>query len=387
MKQQLIKNKLLSGNHKQRLKAKWSFIIPGSLLILGFILLSIYSLAGDNWAEVFATISMVMLSSFSVGALIGFIFGIPRTLQEDKTEGVKSNSNLEQLSDWLTKIIVGVGLVESKQVFELIGSLASKLSEGFSNSPMGYTIIGSTLVFYFFGGFFISYIWSRILLERIFQENIDTEKRISALEETKGSDNQLKELQFNYNKEEATEIIDKSLKENKSSKELSKIFSNVIGIAYEKLDYSTINELANAYDTKIQISAQTWSDIALANLNLYNTSRNKIYSDSVHLAIKRSIGLLHDYGIPLMVKIYLYLIEYTDGLEGQDSEQTTSAKVNIEEIVNDILSKNTITAYEAYSYMLRNDNTGFSGYNETFKKEFKSQYEALKDKYLKHLPS
>lgn len=149
MKQQLLKNELLSGNDTQQLRAKWSFIIPGALLILGFILLSIYSLAGDGWAEVFATISMVMLSSFSVGALIGFIFGIPRTLQEDKTEGVKSNSNLEQLSDWLTKIIVGVGLVESKQLFELIGSLAEKLSQGFSNSPMGYTIIGSTLVFYF----------------------------------------------------------------------------------------------------------------------------------------------------------------------------------------------------------------------------------------------
>lgn len=386
MKQQLLKNKLLSGNDTQQLKAKWSFIIPGALLILGFILLSIYSLAGDRWAEVFATISMVMLSSFSVGALIGFIFGIPRTLQEDKTEGVKSNSNLEQLSDWLTKIIVGVGLVESKQLFELIGSLAEKLSVGFSNSPMGYTIIGSTLVFYFFGGFFISYIWSRILLERIFKENLDTEKRILALEETKGSEDQLKDLKFNYNKEEAREIIEKSLKETKDSKKLSKDFSTIIGYAYEKYDYSTINELANEYDNRIQISAQTWSDIALANLNLYNTTGNKIYSDSVHLAIKRSIKIIDDYGIPQMVKIYLYLIEYTKGKENQNTEQIEIAKTEIEQIVKHIITKDTITAYEAYSYMLRNDNTGFSGYNATFRKDFEKQFTDLKEKYKQHLP-
>lgn len=76
---------------------------------------------------------------FSVGALIGFLFGIPRVLQQDvipvskpapsgvtatspTTESsidsysLKVNTNLEQISDWLTKIFVGLGLVQLQRV-------------------------------------------------------------------------------------------------------------------------------------------------------------------------------------------------------------------------------------------------------------------------------
>src|SRR5215831_2761083 len=59
-----------------------------------------------------------------LGALLGFVFGIPRTLQHDiapsPNPGIAEqdqiayqiNTNLEQISDWLTKIIIGVGLIE-----------------------------------------------------------------------------------------------------------------------------------------------------------------------------------------------------------------------------------------------------------------------------------
>ncbi len=371
---------------QKKLEAKWSFIIPGSLLIFGFVLLILYSIISEpHWTTVLSTLSMVMLASFSVGALIGFIFGIPRTLQENITEGVKSNSNLEQLSDWLTKIIVGVGLVESKEVFELIGGLAEKLSSGFTNAPLGYTIIGSTLIFYFFGGFFISYLWSRILLERIFMENMDTERRIAALEETKDIQDEINELQSNYSKENLKSIIDKSLAQVKDVKKQTNIFGKIIGIAYENLDYSSVNILANEYDTKLQISANTWSDIALANLNLYNTSHNKIYADGVNLACNRSIELLHNYGTPQMIKIYLNLVIYKKAKDENNTEKTTQIKNEIKVNIKNIKTLDTITAYEAYAYMLKNDTTIFGKYNELFRTDFKPEFETLKDRYLEHL--
>ncbi|RZS93419.1 hypothetical protein [Aquimarina brevivitae] len=370
----------------QKLRTKLSFIIPGALLILGFIILILYAISTGAWMTVLSTIAMVMLSSFSVGALIGFIFGIPRTLQENKTEGIVSNSNLEQLSDWLTKIIVGVGLVESKEVFGMVSFLAEKLSQGFTNASVGYTIVATTLIFYFFGGFFISYLWSRILLERIFQENLDTEKRISALEENKDAQDELNELQLEYNKENAFSVIEKSLKEIKDPKRLASIFDKVIGIAYEKLDYSTINELANQYNTKINISARTWADIALANLNLYNTTGSPIYSEGVLIASDQANKILKDYGIPAMIKIYLALVEYKKGKEINDENKVRKAQEEINNIIHHILSEGTIMAYEAYNYMLRNDNTSFSEFNQMFRTEFKEQFEALKMKYLQHLP-
>jgi hypothetical protein len=77
----------------------------------------------------------------SVGVLLGFLFGIPRTLQQElppsssppapaaspqSPERVFTganwsyqqtvNTNLEQISDWLTKILVGVGFTQLHQL-------------------------------------------------------------------------------------------------------------------------------------------------------------------------------------------------------------------------------------------------------------------------------
>jgi len=92
----------------------------------------------------------------SVGWLIGFLFGIPKVLQGDAAQSTATaasaqqgagagnaspgataaatraqrnkyqvNTNLEQISDWLTKIIVGLGLINLKQVPELIQRLSN----------------------------------------------------------------------------------------------------------------------------------------------------------------------------------------------------------------------------------------------------------------------
>ena len=368
------------------LEVRSSFYIPGILQILGFILLIIYSaFSSTHWSVVLTTTTMVMLASFSVGALVGFIFGIPRTLQEDVKKGVKANSNLEQLSDWLTKIIVGVGLVESKEVFQLVSGLAENLSQGFPDTQMGFTIILSTLIFYFFGGFFISYLWSRILLERIFQENLDTENRIVALEKTRDLQDEISELQSTYKKEKAKSIIEKSFDQTKDDKELANTFAKIVGTAYENADYSAINQWVKEYDKRIKIPAQTWSDAALANLNLYRNSLDQIYADSVEYACRRSIQALRDYGVPQMIRLYLQLINYKEATANQDQQKQDEARKSISAVIELILKNNAITAYEAYAYMQKNDVTSFKEYNEIFKTEFKAEYQKFKDKYLEHL--
>jgi hypothetical protein len=66
-----------------------------------------------------------------VGGLLGFLFGVPYTREGEQPAGTKDgqggqqksgsdalptsyrpNTSLEQISDWLTKILVGVGLVQ-----------------------------------------------------------------------------------------------------------------------------------------------------------------------------------------------------------------------------------------------------------------------------------
>jgi hypothetical protein len=64
---------------------------------------------GKDILEVFSVGVIVFAAAFAVGALVGFLFGIPRRLQR---EGLSApigpslvvNTNLEQIFDWLTKI-------------------------------------------------------------------------------------------------------------------------------------------------------------------------------------------------------------------------------------------------------------------------------------------
>src|SRR5262249_23262070 len=59
---------------------------------------------------------LVAGASFVSGCLVGFLFAIPRTVQGEEGSKVsgpsqqtqyRPNTNLEQISDWLTKILVG----------------------------------------------------------------------------------------------------------------------------------------------------------------------------------------------------------------------------------------------------------------------------------------
>jgi hypothetical protein len=111
--------------------------------------------------------SIVAVAAFAVGAIVGFLFGIPRQLQRDGAAapaqgGLLVNTNLEQISDWLTKIIVGVGLVQ-------VGSLASGLSSLADDVPLAgresdQAFALALIVYGLVDGFLIGYVWTRLEL-------------------------------------------------------------------------------------------------------------------------------------------------------------------------------------------------------------------------------
>jgi CheY-like chemotaxis protein len=110
--------------------------------------------------------SLYMVAAASLAAIIGLIFGVPRARADFKSqpsERYESNSNLEQISDWLTKLLVGAGLVELKSVPQLFSNVGSYLgagmeipnAEAFSVTAVAY---GSGV------GFGLGYLWARLLL-------------------------------------------------------------------------------------------------------------------------------------------------------------------------------------------------------------------------------
>ena len=114
---------------------------------------------------VLATSVAIAGASVTVGALLGFIFGVPRLLQSDDLDKgqlrILSNSNLEQISDWLTKILVGVGLVQIQNVPSALAQLGAILEPGLGSASSSAAFGVSTTLYCFVIGFVLMYMWTR----------------------------------------------------------------------------------------------------------------------------------------------------------------------------------------------------------------------------------
>lgn len=129
------------------------------------------------WAEwsTLAVAALVAGGAFLVGGLLGFLFGIPRSLagpeaaeERATTGGYRPNTNLEQISDWLTKILVGVGLVQFTTFAQHAGDLVTFLGPALGGDPLGESFAGATLVVYSVSGFLAFYLVTRLYLGRAF---------------------------------------------------------------------------------------------------------------------------------------------------------------------------------------------------------------------------
>jgi hypothetical protein len=86
--------------------------------------------------------------------------------QQQSQQGV--NTNLEEISDWLTKIIVGVSLVEAKKAQGILQQSAGFIAETLGGA--GQTSFAYGLMVYFsIAGFLGSYLLTRLYLQRAFQ--------------------------------------------------------------------------------------------------------------------------------------------------------------------------------------------------------------------------
>jgi hypothetical protein len=81
------------------------------------------------------------------------------------------NTNLEQISDWLTKIIVGVGLVELKQLPVRASDFAKYLTQAFG-TPTGVpdAFVFCVVVYFAVYGFLVGYLWARVKLTSVFSQ-------------------------------------------------------------------------------------------------------------------------------------------------------------------------------------------------------------------------
>jgi hypothetical protein len=117
----------------------------------------------------------------AAGALFGFIFAIPRTLDPASHAAVAGavsrdpvaatqavNTNLERISDWLTTLLIGATLVQIKDVVGWVGSLGQKLST--SGIAANASVVPIIVIYYFALAFLGVYLITRLYLASAFRD-------------------------------------------------------------------------------------------------------------------------------------------------------------------------------------------------------------------------
>jgi hypothetical protein len=168
----------------------WIIVIPG--LGLAGIVASLFYVSqipgGSRWTVFGTALAIAGASSFT-GGIVGFLFGIPRTVpvangSADSTR-YQGNTNLEQVSDWLSKIIVGVGLVQLGRLLPALGRLAQSLNVPLGGQPSSASFGLALISAYALLGFLFLYLWSRERLPRELHVAETVDRELDAQESTR----------------------------------------------------------------------------------------------------------------------------------------------------------------------------------------------------------
>lgn len=151
-----------------------------ALLLVGVVVVSVAAVLSGPTANAWAlalTGALLALASLVAGGMLGFLFGVPRYLTSERASGGDAdadqpargylpNSNLEQVSDWLTKILIGVTLTQLGEIPGLVQRLVDYVRAPFGAAPASTPFVLSTLILYSIGGFLVGYLWCRLYLGR-----------------------------------------------------------------------------------------------------------------------------------------------------------------------------------------------------------------------------
>lgn len=115
-----------------------------------------------SWAvspnlPILAAAFLFSLASLAVGVLVGFLFGVPRTLtsarkddrslREQPVSDIRANTNLEQVSDWLTALLIGATLVQLGNVPSAAARLFASMAPALGDSGSSASFAGSIVIY------------------------------------------------------------------------------------------------------------------------------------------------------------------------------------------------------------------------------------------------
>lgn len=181
------------------------------------------------------------ISSFFTGTL----FGMPKR-NNIKESDYSLNNSLVEISDWLTKIIVGLGLVNLKEIPDFLISLGEYVRASSKYDGQLVNIYSIGIVVYFgFLGLYIGYNYMRLVLSNKY----------------KNADDNLLEKKLEIAK---NEVLEAKNENEQKGKEIIKMQS--------KIQENT--QLANALIKKVNEPTKTETDVQSIIKNLVSTNKN-----------------------------------------------------------------------------------------------------------------
>ncbi len=173
----------------ERFKGDFGGVLGFFYLAVSISLIVTFLGAGSGGAYPSAAKMTALLwavACFGMGTTAGFLFGIPKILQNaptatqqgsanepksDLTYGQQVNTNLTDISDWLTKIIVGLGLIHLKEIPPFVKTKAAILAAALKPEVgtadyLAFAI--SVIVTFSVFGFLFGYISTRMYLAAAF---------------------------------------------------------------------------------------------------------------------------------------------------------------------------------------------------------------------------
>jgi hypothetical protein len=130
---------------------------------------------GSKFLSVLAVGAAAVIAALLAGAALGFLFGLPKTMDPRSSldagkARLTTNTNLDQISDWLTKILVGLGLVQLGEITDALSDIGRSLAPGLGGGNGAQAFAVALLIYSSLDGFLIGYIWTRIDLSKRFRE-------------------------------------------------------------------------------------------------------------------------------------------------------------------------------------------------------------------------
>ena len=184
----------ISGlNIKLSRKGRWlSFVRPNHLTfwlaflaletpIFGFAWIGVYAFATPGKHGIYLSVGMLTaIAAFFIGVLIGFLFGIPKVISSGQARLGQSSeyapsSNLSEVSDWLTKLLLGAGLVQLTHLGAPIGALINHIAAGLYTTKAysgAATVAAGTIIFGYatlglLNGYVVTTMWYQRRLARL----------------------------------------------------------------------------------------------------------------------------------------------------------------------------------------------------------------------------